>query len=160
MFIDEVSRVLSEKTHLKSCVCNSLNCCYKGKIIWDITDGDFVHLQFDQCVMKDEPQKRCDCIIFFQSINGKNVVFIVEFKERWYSLTEVQDKITTCYMKMLNEINFLQRKKIIIIPLLYASRHISGAKRTFAKYPIKIRGKSKSIVYLKNGENITKALKM
>lgn len=86
-------------------------------------------------------------------------MYVVEVKKKWYSLTEIQNKIKTCVEKMFDESNLI-KTRTVVIPLLYAERHISNARRTFNRYSIKVRGKPKSIDYLKNGQNIVKALKI
>ena len=109
--------------------------------------------------MRDEPIKRCDCIIFFQFSNDETHIFafVVEVKDRWYSLTEVKEKIETCIERLTSEIN-IARSRTVVIPVLYAERHISNARRTFSNYPVRIRGKPQAIKYLKHGDEITNAV--
>jgi len=108
--------------------------------------------------MKDEPKKRCDCIIVFQFKGQSQIfIFIIEVKDKYYSLTEIQQKLQTCIEKWLDEIG-IERGKMVIIPILYAERHISNAKRTFNMYPVNILGAPKAIRYLKHGDQITDAI--
>lgn len=84
-------------------------------------------------------------------------IFVIEVKDRWYKLTDVQEKIQTCIEKLRNEIG-ITRPRTVVIPVLYAEKHISNAKRTFFYYPVRIMGKRHVIQYLKHGEKITKAI--
>lgn len=142
-----------------SCLCPRGHCRERGKIVWDGSYGNYIHLRFNHCIMNNEPFKRCDCIVFFQFADDETNVFIfvVEVKDRWYKLTEIQEKMKTCIEKLCNEIGII-RPRTVVIPVLYAERHISNARRTFSNYPVKIMGKSHAIKYLKHGERITNAI--
>lgn len=147
---------------IQPCICSEgEGCIERGKITWDNSKGDHLHLRIDHCVINDGPIKRCDCIIFFQFQDegaDRVFVFVIEIKDKWYKLHEIKDKIQTCVDK-LHELGLLDRN-VVVIPVLYAEKHISNAKRTFYMYRVKIRGKPNSIKYLKHGERITKAISL
>ena len=145
---------------MRNCICDYGTCIEKGKIVWNNNQGSFIHIRIDGCVIKNNLTNACDCIIIFLPFNNdKLITFIVELKDSYgYSLDKIKCQLQICIDKILAESIIIQTKSLII-PILYANRHISNAKRIFHSYFIKIRGKKQNIIYLKYGENILNSLK-
>jgi len=155
MYLEEIYTKISDI--FPDCICEK-ECYERGKIVWNDEDGVYIHLRIDQCVIKDEPIKRADCAIFSQYNCINHIyLYIIEVKDNWYSLSDIREKIFLTYQKLNKDLEFIN-EKITIIPVLYANRHISNARRTFHAYTITFGSKNQSIKYLHNGINIINAL--
>jgi hypothetical protein len=139
-------------------VCDDEECKEKGRVIWNSRDGKFVHIRFDNCMAS--VGKKCDCIIlYFSHRINKPVIFIVEVKGIHYRLDEVAEKLQRCVDILRNVLNG-NINRVIIIPVLYADRHCSMAKRAVSSYKINCPTGHAIITLLNNGDNICKALKV
>lgn len=140
------------------CLCENRRCEESGKIVWNNSDGDYIHLRIDDCIIKDEPIKRCDCIIFYQDNENYIIIYIIEVAGRKnYHLSDIRDKISNCIINILDMIDNIQCKKLII-PVLYAKSHISIAKRSFKESTISFNGKRQLIKYLHYGQDIISSI--
>jgi len=143
---------------LLRCVCDPKHCLEKGKIVWGIEKGKYTHVRIDDCMEIPDTEKRCDCLIFFFPVHrSKNIVFIVEVKGRDYEFEEVQEK----FCNSIRRIESLEdvRRKVAIIPVLYADRHKSDASRIAPHYKVSTTKGKIGMVLLNHGDDISKSLK-
>ena len=161
MSFTKIQEFIKENDVMNNFSCESKKCLESGKVVWNNSLGDNIHIRIDGCIFKKGTKiKRCDCfIIFHYDINDKIYSFFVEVQESYgYSLRNIAKQLESG-IKEIIKMNNLIKEKSIIVPILYSKTHISNAKRVFPFFPIYINGIKKNIVYLTYGIEITNAIK-
>lgn len=78
---------------LLKCICCTGKCIEKGRIRFDFSDGNVIHIRVDGCAITDQG-KKCDCMIIYH-LDGGNIIhiFFVETKGENYSWTEAKEQL-------------------------------------------------------------------
>jgi hypothetical protein len=143
-----------EHPRIKQCICDPREGCIEaGKISWDNGVDTFVHVRFDGCLCRDQPVKRCDCIVFrFVSSRQKPTMFVVETKEDNPDLSEVQEKVQYCINEMIAIL--IRPQDFRVVPVLCASSFHGLGHRAFLCYRVTIFGEKTMISKRFHSESI------
>jgi hypothetical protein len=114
----------------------------------------FVHVRFDGCIIKDLPQKRCDCVIFrFEPNVSKPVMYAIETKEDNPDLSEVQAQIQCC-LDVMQAILQSNSDVLRVVPVLCASAFHGLDFRAFFAYRVVVFGRKTMIERRLYGQDI------
>ena len=142
---------------LLRCKCNLAACKEKGKVCWEKTEGQYVHIRVDECVEYFRDLKKADCLILYFNCKGEGYAFIIEVKTKRYDLNDIKEKMENT-ISMLEDIQEYYNKRLVIIPIVYAKSHRIQWRRYAFLMKLRYRGGRALMAFLKYCENIQKAI--